>query len=185
MSDPPRRAPPDVPQPGRTGLRPEAATPAPPSPAPGSGAGQSPAGAPARPRASASAPEAPASPPRDASPGAPPAPGSPDEAIPMLTEIVQVPRYAVEDLPETLDEVDWSELGERVRVNVTERLTRRSQALLDAQLRDSLEAVVDRAAESLAAELRASLSQMVRDIVARAVTEELTRVHAEIARRKP
>jgi hypothetical protein len=30
-----------------------------------------------------------------------------------------------------------------------------------------------------------SLSQMVRDIVGRAVTEELTRVHAEISRRKP
>jgi uncharacterized membrane-anchored protein YjiN (DUF445 family) len=103
----------------------------------------------------------------------------------MLTEIVEVPRYAVEDLPATLEEVDWSELAERVRVNVTERLTRRSQALLDAQLRDSLEAVVDRAAESLAAELRVSLSQMVRDIVGRAVTEELTRVHAEISRRKP
>jgi uncharacterized membrane-anchored protein YjiN (DUF445 family) len=132
-------------------------------------------------------------PPSDApDPGRPDAPATArpgaagaDEAIPMLTEIVQVPRYAIEDLPETLEEVDWSELAERVRVNVTERLTRRSQALLDAQLRESLEAVVDRAAESLAAELRASLSQMVRDIVGRAVTEELTRVHAEIARRRP
>jgi uncharacterized membrane-anchored protein YjiN (DUF445 family) len=112
----------------------------------------------------------------------PPAP-APDEAIPMLTEIVQVPRYVAEELPKSLDDVDWAELAERVRENVTERLTRRSQALLDAQLRESLQAVVDRAAESLASELRASLSQMVRDIVARAVTEELTRVHAEIARR--
>ena len=108
---------------------------------------------------------------------------APDEAIPMLTEIVQVPRYAAEELPGSLEAVDWAELAERVRENVTERLTRRSQALLDAQLRESLQTVVDRAAESLAAELRASLSQMVRDIVARAVTEEITRVHAEIARR--
>jgi hypothetical protein len=108
-----------------------------------------------------------------------------DEAIPMLTEIVQVPRYAPEELPASLGDVEWAGLAERVRENVTERLTRRSQALLDAQLRESLQNVVDRAAESLAAELRASLSNMVRDIVARAVTEELTRVHAEIARRKP
>jgi uncharacterized membrane-anchored protein YjiN (DUF445 family) len=112
-------------------------------------------------------------------------PGRPaDEAIPMLTEIVQVPRYTPEELPETLSEVDWAELGERVRENVTERLTRRSQALLDSQLRGTLEVVLDRAAESLAAELHESLTQMVRDIVGRAVTEELTRVHAEIARRK-
>ena len=45
--------------------------------------------------------------------------GSPDEAIPMLTEIVDVPRYVPEDLPETLAEVDWGGLAERVRENVT------------------------------------------------------------------
>jgi uncharacterized membrane-anchored protein YjiN (DUF445 family) len=113
----------------------------------------------------------------------PPAKAASDEAIPMLTEIVQVPRYTSEELPETLSEVDWAELAERVRQNVTERLTRRSQALLDSQLRGTLEVVLDRAAESLAAELHESLTQMVRDIVGRAVTEELTRVHAEIERR--
>jgi len=118
------------------------------------------------------------SPPRSA-----PAGGS-DEAIPMLTEIVQVPRYTDEELPATLDEVDWAELAERVRENVTERLARRSQALVDAQLRESLQSVIDRAAESLAAELRATMTQVVRDIVARAVNEELTRVHAEIHRRR-
>ena len=39
-----------------------------------------------------------------------------DEAIPMLTEIVQVPRYVPEELPRTLEEVDWSGLTERVRL---------------------------------------------------------------------
>jgi hypothetical protein len=114
-----------------------------------------------------------------------PAPGraGSDEAIPMLTEIVQVPRYVPEDLPRTLEEVDWSGLTERVRENVTERLARRSEALLDAALRDSLQTVVDRAAESLAADLRKSVMRAVRDLVARAVNEEITRVHAEIARR--
>jgi hypothetical protein len=116
-----------------------------------------------------------------------PAPGragaGADEAIPMLTEIVQVPRYVPEDLPRTLEEVDWSGLTERVRENVTERLARRSEALLDAALRDSLQTVVDRAAESLAADLRESVMRAVRDLVARAVNEEITRVHAEIARR--
>ncbi|RPH45307.1 MAG: hypothetical protein EHM87_06955 [Burkholderiales bacterium] len=117
---------------------------------------------------------------------APAAAGSPparDEAIPMLTEIVQVPRYQPEELPRALEEVDWSVLSERVRENVTERLARRSQALLDAALRDSLQAVVDRAAESLATDLRESVMRTVRDLVAQAVNEEITRVHAEIARR--
>jgi hypothetical protein len=106
-----------------------------------------------------------------------------DTAIPMLTEIVQVPRYAPEELPRALEDVDWSGLAERVRENVTERLARRSQALLDAALRDSLQAVVDRATESLAADQRESVTRTVRDLVAQAVNEEITRVHAEIARR--
>ena len=110
--------------------------------------------------------------------------GGPDEAIPMLTEIVEVPRYVEEELPKTLAEVDWAALGERVRENVTERLAHRAQALIDAHLRETVEAVIERAAHGLAAELRASLSQMVRDVVSRAVDEELTRVHAEIAKRK-
>ncbi len=121
----------------------------------------------------------------DPTASAAPAPGrtGPDEAIPMLTEIVQVPRYVPEELPRTLEEVDWSGLAERVRENVTERLSRRSEALLDAALRDSLQTVVDRAAESLATDLRESVMRAVRDLVARAVNEEITRVHAEIARR--
>jgi hypothetical protein len=117
-------------------------------------------------------------------PDAPAARAGGDEPIPMLTEIVEVPRYLAEELPETLAEVDWAELGERVRANVLERLARRTQALLDAQLRETLQPVIDRTVESVAAELRASLPLLVRDVVARAVNEELTRVHAEIARRR-
>jgi hypothetical protein len=106
-----------------------------------------------------------------------------DEPIPMLTEVVQVPRYDTEDLPQTLAEVDWGDLAQRVRENVLERLLRRSDALLDAQLQDTLVPVLERAAETVAHELHDALNRMIRDIVARAVTEELTRLHAEIAKR--
>ncbi len=103
--------------------------------------------------------------------------------IPMLTEVVQVPRYDTGDLPQTLSEVNWGELGQRVRENVLERLLRRSDALLDAQLQNTLTPVLERAAEAVAHELHDALNRMIRDIVARAVTEELTRLHAEIAKR--
>lgn len=106
-----------------------------------------------------------------------------DEAIPMLTEVVQVPRYDTEDLPQTFAEVDWSELSQRVRENVLERLLRRSDALLDAQLQSTLGPVLERAADTVAHELQDALNRMIRDIVSRAVTEELTRLHAEIAKR--
>ncbi len=108
---------------------------------------------------------------------------TPDEPIPMLTEVVQVPRYDQEELPKTLADVDWGDLAQRVRENVLERLLRRSDALLDAQLQQSLAPVLERAAETIALEMHDALNRMIRDIVARSVTEELTRLHAEIARR--
>jgi molybdopterin converting factor small subunit len=105
-----------------------------------------------------------------------------DDAIPMLTEVVEVPRYDVSELPGTLTAVDWSQLALRVQENVLERMLSRSEALLDAQLRANLQAVIGRAAESLAADLGTTLEQLIRDLVARAVTEELTRVHDEVVR---
>lgn len=105
-----------------------------------------------------------------------------DDAIPMLTEVVEVPRYDSSELPQTLTGIDWPQLALRVQENVLERLLNRSEALLDAQLRASLQAVIGRAAESLAADLGATLQELIRDLVARAVTEELTRVHDEVVR---
>ena len=105
-----------------------------------------------------------------------------DEPIPMLTEVVQVPRYDAEDLPDSLADVDWGDLAERVRENVLERLLRRSDTLLDANLGSTLRPALERAMESLSLELHGAMNRMIRDIVGRAVTEELTRLHAEIAR---
>ena len=110
-------------------------------------------------------------------------PGAPaDEPIPMLTEVVQVPRYDTEDLPASLADVDWGDLAERVRENVLERLLRRSDTLLDANLHDTLQPALERAMEALTQELHGAMNRMIRDIVGRAVTEELTRLHAEVAR---
>lgn len=103
-----------------------------------------------------------------------------DDAIPMLTEVVELPRYDAAELPQALADVDWAHLALRVQENVLERLLGRSQALIDDEMQAGLEAVISRATESLAAELRMTLAQLVRDLVARAVTDELTRVHDEI-----
>ncbi|MCO5101828.1 MAG: hypothetical protein M9885_13215 [Burkholderiaceae bacterium] len=104
----------------------------------------------------------------------------PHDTIPVLTEIVELPRYDAAELPRTLTDVDWAHLALRVQENVLERLLGRSQALIDDEMQAGLEAVLSRTTESLAAELRLTLGQLVRDLVARAVTDELTRVHDEI-----
>ena len=112
-----------------------------------------------------------------------PADAAIDDAIPMLTEIVDVDRYDAEELPQSLSQVDWPHLALRVQENVLERLLGRADLLLDPQLEATLRALLARATETLALELHATLRQMIRDLVARAVTEELTRLHAEMTRR--
>lgn len=106
-----------------------------------------------------------------------------DANIPMLTDVLHLPRYQGSELPGSLSEVDWTALTLRVRENVMERLMRRSDMMLDKSLHETLRVVLDRATETLAVELHDALSQMIRDLVARAVGDELTRVHTEITRR--
>jgi hypothetical protein len=104
----------------------------------------------------------------------------PEDNIPMLTEVVQVPRYSKNELPQTIDDVQWTALSEKVQVNVMERLLRRSEQLIDARLKQDLSAVIARATETLAADLQTTLSQSIRDMVSAAVADELTRLQSEI-----
>ena len=104
-----------------------------------------------------------------------------DDAIPMLTEVVQVPRYAQRDLPETLGAVDWAALERRVQDNVLDRLMLRSDALLDDNLDAALRTVIGRAVEQLSSELRDALSRLTRELVAQAVAEEIDQVHEQVA----
>lgn len=108
-----------------------------------------------------------------------------DASIPLLTEIIDLPRYDAGELPHALTDVDWSQLALRVQENVLERLLGRSQDLVDDRMQDALQAVIARATASLAAELQLTLEQLIRELVARAVTDELTRVHDEIIRAHP
>lgn len=110
---------------------------------------------------------------------------SPDGSIPMLTEII---RFAGETsdasvpLPASLEHVEWAGLAERVRDDVLTRLMEHSDEMLVVELRNSLSLVLDRTLRQLGDELHESMSQLVRDLVARAVADEITRLHDEIER---
>ncbi|MDO5057916.1 MAG: hypothetical protein Q4E06_11425 [Lautropia sp.] len=105
-----------------------------------------------------------------------------EDSIPMLTDVVNVQRYHPEQLPRNFEDVDWGELAGQVRENVLERLLRRGDILLDAQVSQALAPVISRAIETMSRDMHDTLNRLIRDIVARAVTEEITRLHAEMAR---
>ncbi|HEY0879081.1 MAG TPA: hypothetical protein VGE10_11585, partial [Zeimonas sp.] len=67
-----------------------------------------------------------------------------DDAIPLLTEVVEVPRYHAAELPHALTDVDWAQLALRVQENVLERLLGRSQVLIDDEMQAGLDAVLAR-----------------------------------------
>jgi hypothetical protein len=95
------------------------------------------------------------------------------------------PRGRPGDLPPSIAEVDWSSLAQRIREDVVDRLLHRSGTLLDAQLASTLQPVLDRAVGVLALEMQDALNRMIRELVARAVADEVTRVQDEIASRTP
>lgn len=104
----------------------------------------------------------------------------PDDNIPMLTEVVQVPRYSKTELPKAIDDVQFAALSERVEHNVMERILRHSEKLFDAKLKEDLSPILQRATETLVADLKTTLSQSIRDMVSNAVADELTRLQSEI-----
>ncbi len=106
-----------------------------------------------------------------------------DATIPILTQVVELAEYAGETLPRTLDEVDWSKLAVLVRERVLEALLNQPGSFLDEPIRERLPRIVERGTRTLAAEIRAGLEEAMRDAVANAVTEELTKLQEEIVSR--
>lgn len=117
-------------------------------------------------------------------PGTPSLPGD-EDAIPLLTEIVEPPREPRTGLPATLGEADWSALARQVEDDVLVRLMHHSEALFAQSLRSTLDAVIERATVQLQLDLESAISQLTRDVVARAVADELARVQAEIGQQAP
>jgi len=117
-------------------------------------------------------------------------PGHPDHAgdddIPTLTEVVQVlPDEVVRVPPDhgAAPGVSQPGLDPHQTEEVLERLLRRSDVLLEAPLQHALVPVMERLSGIVARELHDSLERIVREVVARAVNEELTRLRSEITDR--
>ncbi|MBP6816144.1 MAG: hypothetical protein KA778_01455 [Burkholderiaceae bacterium] len=114
-----------------------------------------------------------------------PPPGGPgdalhrDETIPVLTDVIRLPRDPEpEPVAQAFSDDDWAALAARVETSVTERMLLHAGPMLDASLDSMLTNLLQRAGAQLAQDLHDVFSHLVRDLVARAVTEELTLLHA-------
>jgi hypothetical protein len=103
-----------------------------------------------------------------------PKPGS--EAIPMLTEIVEVPAYSAENLPATLRDINWDEVAGRVRKQISEHLAERIGAILDRELHKALQSALEPAVETISRTLHETLRQRMQAAIDEAVSLEIARV---------
>jgi len=124
-------------------------------------------------------PDDPNKPPADLAPGV-----QDDEFIPTLTEILQAPVLADTPVPASLSDADLDALAQRLRDNLTAGIGRQADAIFGAQLRATLRVMLERSAEQMANELYTALSQQTRDLVARAVADEIARLRKELTQRQ-
>ncbi|MFZ9677290.1 MAG: hypothetical protein ACO3BH_02960 [Quisquiliibacterium sp.] len=107
-----------------------------------------------------------------------------DESIPTLTEILQAPALADTPVPASLSDADLDALAQRLRDNLTAGIGRQADAIFGAQLRATLRVMLERSAEQMANDLYTALSQQTRDLVARAVADEIARLRQELTKRQ-
>lgn len=77
------------------------------------------------------------------------------------------------DVRAMLDAQQWDQLEREVRERVLQQVLVRIDSMLEQRVRDSLADVLQTAVEGLASELRSGLQQTVKDVISRAVTQEI------------
>ncbi len=109
---------------------------------------------------------------------------APPNRVPTLTEVVPWPEpTASEQMPEAPPETDMAEPSAPVPELTEEMLTRRILAelqrqvdlMLEYRLREILTPLLARATDNVVREARGELAASLRDLVARAVAQELAR----------
>lgn len=123
-----------------------------------------------------------------------------DAGIPLLTEIIPPQQDSAPELkstkpapasviePDTValdvqSDADWSDgkwerLEREVSERVLQQLLERVDSMLEQRVRDSLADVLQIAVENLATEIRDGLHHAIKDIVTRAISQEITQLQA-------
>lgn len=124
-----------------------------------------------------------------------------DAGIPVLTEIIPAPQPGAaaenkhfEPAPEpeeiegvaTLearaasewDDEKWNRMEREIRARILQQVLERIDFVLEQRVRDSLADVLQIAVEGLAADIKDGLQRTVKDIVTRAVAQEITKLQS-------
>jgi hypothetical protein len=121
-----------------------------------------------------------------------------DAGIPVLTEVISGPQEAsapqpqperapppavAQQAPSLLeravlewDEEKWDLLEREIRERVLYQVMERIDVALEQRVRDSLADVLQTAVEALASDLRGGLQHTIKDVVTRAVAQEISKL---------
>jgi len=119
-----------------------------------------------------------------------------DAGIPVLTEILAgppetqaPPEIAVipaapqpidagRALPAATEDTRWTLLEQQIRDSVLRQLMERIDFVMEQRVRDSLADVLQTAIDHLACEIKSGLEVSIREVVTRAVTQEITKLRS-------
>ena len=116
--------------------------------------------------------------------------GGDDLDVPMLTEELDHSRTGGAELADAevafsdgpVSEEDWNEIALLVQKNVMKSMTRRTDELVNGELRNQLDELLDRGAERLMADIKNTMQQSISEAVSEAIAQELSRARKEIRR---
>lgn len=109
----------------------------------------------------------------------------PDIGIPVLTEVIEAPLqmqpgHAQIDTSlsspapaPAVPDMDWERLERELHERVLQQVLKRIDSMLEQRVRDSLADVLQTAVDHLADELRRGLQSTVKEVITKAVAEEL------------
>lgn len=92
----------------------------------------------------------------------------------VVADVVVLQQHAVEEW----DDARWDRLEREIRERVLHEVLERIDFVLEQRVRDSLADVLQNAVEGLAADIKSGLHNTVKEVITRAVAQEITRLQS-------
>lgn len=107
-----------------------------------------------------------------------PAPASAPLSAPSATQLLAGSTSLAERAAQEWDEETWNRMEQELRERILQQVLKRVDFVLEQRVRDSLADVLQLAVSGLAAEIQEGLHATVKDVVIRAVAQEITKLQS-------